>query len=315
MSIRSALRCTLAFFAALLLSVSANAQLFRAYLAPTGLDTNPCTLPAPCRLLPAALAAVADGGEIWVLDSANYNTAPVTIGKSVSILAVPGAVASVLSIGGPAINITAAGLKVALRNLVIVALAGGGGSHGVAMTGASSLTIEDSLLANLPSNGVYVIGTGTLKITNTTLRNNGSYAVWAVNGANVSVSGTKMLGNTNGGVLAQSTTATTTTAVVSDSIISGGIDGVFAYTSIPGAIAQVLVTRCTIESVTFGLDSSTSFAGFGSALVAVSNSMITKNSYGWAQTNAGSVIKSLGNNHIQDNTNAPLGVLTPVSLQ
>ena len=84
-------------FAALLLSSSAGAQLFRSYIASDGSDANPCTLPQPCRLLPAALAAVADGGEIWMLDSANYNTGPVTIGKSVAILAVPGAVASVLS--------------------------------------------------------------------------------------------------------------------------------------------------------------------------------------------------------------------------
>jgi hypothetical protein len=55
-------------------------------------DTNNCTVGAPCRLLPAALAAVGSGGEIWILDSANYNTGPVTIGKSVSILAIPGAV-------------------------------------------------------------------------------------------------------------------------------------------------------------------------------------------------------------------------------
>ena len=100
MNARTILRSALTLVAALLLSVSANAQLFRAYLAPTGVDTNPCTLPAPCRLLPAALNAVASGGEIWMLDSANYNTATVTIGKSVSILAVPGAVGSVIAIGG-----------------------------------------------------------------------------------------------------------------------------------------------------------------------------------------------------------------------
>ena len=68
---------------ALLACGTAQAQLFRAYLAADGLDSNPCTLPAPCRLLPAALAAVADGGEIWLLDSANYNTGTVSIAKSV----------------------------------------------------------------------------------------------------------------------------------------------------------------------------------------------------------------------------------------
>lgn len=56
---------------ALLASGAAHAQLFRAYLAIGGSDSNPGTLPAPCRLLPAALNAVADGGEVWMLDSAN----------------------------------------------------------------------------------------------------------------------------------------------------------------------------------------------------------------------------------------------------
>jgi hypothetical protein len=309
---RTALRCTLAFFAALLLSVSANAQLFRAYLASDGNDANPCNLSAPCRLLPAALNAVASGGEIWMLDSANYNTATVTIGKSVSILAVPGAVGSVLAIGGPAINITAGSLTVALRNLVIVPLAGGGGTEGVSLTGASSLTIEDSLIANLPNNAVYVLGTGTVKITNTTLRNNGESAVYAQNGANVSVSGTKMLGNALRGVFVFSSTATTTTAVVSDSIISGTTYGVPALSTIAGATAQMFVTRCSIENVDYALYSWAN--GGGSTLVSVSNSMVTKNFYAWYQGGTGSVIKSLGNNHIEDNT-AIFGTLTSVALR
>ena len=131
MPLLAALRISCYLFVTLLLSTAAQAQLFRAYVASTGSDANPCNLPAPCRLLPAALAAVADGGEIWMLDSANYNTATVTIGKSVSILAVPGAVGSVVAVGGPAISITAGSLTVAVRNLVIVPLLGGAGTDGV----------------------------------------------------------------------------------------------------------------------------------------------------------------------------------------
>ena len=297
----------------LLVCSTAQAQLFRAYLAADGTDANPCTLPAPCRLLPAALAAVANGGEIWMLDSANYNTTTVTIGKSVSILAVPGAVGSVVAIGGPAISITAGSLTVALRNLVIVPMAGVGGPYGVSMTGLSTLTIEDSLIANLPGDGVYVSGTGTVKIANTTLRNNGDYAVWAQNGANVSISGTKMLGNWNGGVAAVGSKATTTTAVVSDSITSGGAYAAVASTTVAGATAQVFVTRSTIENVFSALESETT--GVGSAVVSVSNSMITKNAYAWYQSGAGTVIESAGNNHIRGNVNAPGGTLTNVGLQ
>ncbi len=312
MTHRSVLPRAFALVATLLLSATAQAQAFRTYLAPTGSDANPCSLSAPCRLLPAALAAVADGGEIWMLGSANYNTATVTIAKSVSILAVPGVVGSIVSTGGAAISITAAGLKVALRNLVIVPLPASGAYDGIAMTGASSLTIEDSLLANLPGNGVYVFGDATVRIANTILRNLGNYAVLARDGAQVSISGTKMLGNIGGSVKAYSTAATTTTAIVSDSIISGGGEGVSATSSFAGSSVRIFVTRCTIEGNTYGLSSSST--GVGSTLVTVSGSMITNNNFGWFQSTAGSVIKSLGNNHIEDNTTTN-GTLTPAVLQ
>jgi hypothetical protein len=143
---RSVLRNILAFIAMLLLSATADAQLFRSYLSVAGNDANPCTLPAPCRLLPAALAAVADGGEIWMLDSANYNTGPVAIIKSVSILAAPGVVGSVLANGGDAIDIATAGVNVALRNLVIVPFPGGGGTSGIVMTNGATLTVDNCLI-------------------------------------------------------------------------------------------------------------------------------------------------------------------------
>ena len=178
MTTRAALRALA--LVSLLISATAHATIFRAYLASDGNDANPCTLPQPCRLLPAALTAVTDGGEIWMLDSANYNTATVIVGKSVSILAVPGAVGSVLAIGGPAISITAGGLGISLRNVVIAPLAGAGGTHGVSMTGGSTLTVEHSLIANLPNRGVSVVGAGTVRIANSIIRNSGDFAVWLV---------------------------------------------------------------------------------------------------------------------------------------
>src|SRR5258706_4304709 len=83
----------------------ASAGLFRTYLSVNGSDANACTLPSPCRLLPAALAAVNDGGEIWMLDSANFNTTTVSITKSVTILAVPGALGGVVANGAEENNI------------------------------------------------------------------------------------------------------------------------------------------------------------------------------------------------------------------
>jgi hypothetical protein len=307
MKARTVLRSTLALAATLLLSVTAHAQIFRAYVASDGNDANACTLPAPCRLLPAALNAVADGGEIWMLDSANFNTATVNITKSVSILAVPGAVGSVLAIGGPAISIATGSLKVALRNLVIVPLAGGGGTRGISMTGASKLFIENSLIANQVSDGIYVLGTGTLKITNTIMRNNGNYAVNLQDGASGEVSGTQMLEN-GGAVVAYGTTATTTTAVVSDSIISGGNVGVSAYTNVAGAVSRAFVTRCSISDTVYGLESGTG-GGAGSAVIIVNSTTAVNNTYGYYHNTTGSMIKSLGNNNFADN-GSNVGALT-----
>ena len=313
MSASGTLRSALALATVLILSTSAHAQSFRAYLASNGNDANPCSLASPCRLLPAALNAVVSGGEIWMLDSANFNTSTVTIGKSVSILAVPGAVGSALAIGGPAIVIIAPGLNVSLRNLVIAPLPSSGATYGVYMTGASTLTIESSVLANLPNVAVYVTGTGKVRIANSTLRNNGSYAVRLNNGAQAEISGSQILGNVSGVLAYGGAASTTTTASVSDSVVSGGASGVFAYANTSGATARVLVSRCTIEGADIALDSETT--GVGTANLAVSGSTIVNNAYAWVQSGVGSVIRSLVNNHITDNINVPVGFLTGTALQ
>jgi hypothetical protein len=118
---------------------TAHAGLFRSYLSLNGSDSNPCTLQQPCRLLPAALAAVNDGGEIWMLDSANFNTTPVNINKSVKIFAIPGALGSVVGNGGDAIIINTAG-DVTLRNLQILNFSGG--VNGVNIQNAGAVHIE-----------------------------------------------------------------------------------------------------------------------------------------------------------------------------
>jgi hypothetical protein len=296
----------------LLASPTAHAQLFRAYLASDGSDANPCTLPQPCRLLPVALAAVASGGEIWILDSANYNSATVTVAKSVTIVAVPGVVGSVVAAGGPAISITAAALDVTLRNLVIVPLPAAGGTQGVHMTGASRLTIEEAVIANLPQNGVLVIGAGEVAIANSTIRNNGGYGVRLEDGAQGEISGTK-LRNNGSGVLALNANAALTNLTLSDSVISGGSYGANALASGAGKTARVNVSRCTIEGTSLALAPESLSSGL--ATVTVSYSMIVNNAYPWYITGVPAYMITLGNNHIYNNANAGLGASSPIGLQ
>ena len=293
--LRSALVC----LAIALLSTTAHAQLFRAYLASDGDDNNPCTLQAPCRLLPAALNAVASGGEIWMLDSANYNTATVNVNKSVSILAVPGAVGSIVALeSGPAISITAGNLKVALRNVVLAQLAGAvDGTYGVHMTGASKLTIENSLLVNLPFGGVYVIGAGTLKMINTTVRDsdNGA-AVYLLNGATADISGSQMLQNF-GGVRLMANTGTTTTATISDSFISEAYYATFSEAA-SGGIARIMLTRSSITGSYFALFC----PGEGNSTIHVGGSLIANNDYAYWKDETCTAIYTAGNNQLNANT-------------
>jgi hypothetical protein len=306
----------LAFLAALAIPGGAQAQLFRAYLSPDGNDANPCNLPQPCRLLPAALAAVASGGEIWMLDSANYNTSTVTIGKSVSILAVPGAVGSLVAVSGPAISITTGGLKISLRNVVIVGLVGGGGTEGINMSAASELTVEESVIANLTSSdGIYVAGAGRLAVSNSTFRNIvGGYAgVHLRNNASGAVT-RSTFANNDVAMYVSSDTSSLTVGTVSDSTISGGGAGVVSYSTVAGALAYALVSRCTIEGLTNAAVYAESFNVAAPAEVGISGNLISKNGKSWYQSGSAAVVRTMGNNHFAVN-GSPTGSLTTGTLQ
>jgi len=297
--------------AALLLvgsAVRAQPLLFRTYLASYGVDTNPCTLQAPCRLLPAALGAVADGGEIWMLDSANYNITPVNIGKSVTILAVPGAIGSILSqYNWPAVEIEFDNLKVTLRNVVIGPVVGAQpSSPGIGLSGASELTIEDSVIENLPHVGVGIYGGGRLKINNSTLRNIGFFAVNLGNGASADISGSRLLESAAAAVYAAGHTGTTTVSI-SDSIISGGGQGVMAAASSGGA-ARIAITRSTITRTGTAL----LCTGGGDNAIYVGDSLVAENNSAWSAS--GCTIYTAGNNQFNANAGSS-GAMTPLPLQ
>ena len=323
--------------AALFLCAPTHALLFRAYVASTGNDANPCTLAAPCRLLPAALAAVSSGGEIWMLDSGNYNTGPVAIGKSVTILAVPGALGSVVANGGNAIDIVAAGAEVALRNVVIVPLPGGGGANGVAMASGLSLTVENCLFANLPQAGISVTTSAEVRIANTTLRDNGGAGIEIANGARASLGRATVSGNAGAGVLVRgSSPGTTTVAEIGDSTLDGNLHGAHAWSQHASAAIKVSLhdSRSVRNSGHGALAQSD--AG-GSALLSLTNNLFSNNGSGaaalaegskvWAARNTVSdnsgpgfantlgVFESVGNNALRNNGTETLGAITDLSVK
>jgi hypothetical protein len=103
-------------------------------------------------------------------------------------------------------------------------------------------------------------------------------------------------------------------ATVSDPVISHGTSVVVSYTDVAEAVARIIVTRGTIVGTEHALHSENCNVSIGITSVAVSSSTIANNSYAWLNAGFNSVIKSLGNNHITDNSTIA-GVLTQVALQ
>ena len=300
----SRVRVALALAAAVLSSSNAAAAgLFRAYLSSSGSDSNPCTVQLPCRLLPAALNAVADGGEIWILDSANFNAGTVTIAKSVSIQALPGQVASIVAAGGgSAIGITAPNLTIGLRNLAFVNNVNNPGTDAINVNSTGSfLSIEDSMFANLPGRGVYVSGYPTaLHVKGTVFRNIAGNAISIQDGPVADITTSQFVGT--GGLLVQSLGVPVTFLTLSDSVISGSstATGLSLFTSSQAGIASATVTRTRISGMQTGISCNGANIG-ATAYVSFSYSAIVHNDVGVAQSGFGACV-SLGNNHFENGT-------------
>jgi hypothetical protein len=299
-TVTNALR-SLTLIVALLLPAWGHAQLFRAYLASDGLDTNPCTLPQPCRLLPAALAAVASGGEIWMLDSANYNTATVNITKSVTIQAIPGAIGSVIFTTGSAIFIDTPDIRVTLRNLVIAPLTGGGVDGiwiGTGATGAT-ITVESCQVVRIPNNiAIRVLGNAKLYVLDTVLRDNW-YGIFVAKGT-VTISRSQIVASRYAGIQVSASDATSNPVVhIDNSIFSGGQYGVLVGAA-AGGVARAFMTRSTVSAYTHdGIRVATEGA-VTDAFLEISESASNGNA-GYGLYNFGGTIRSAGNNRAEGN--------------
>jgi len=291
--------------ASLLLPLAAHAQAFRTYVASYGVSTNPCTVSQPCRLVSEALPNTLDGGEIWILDSANFNSGTLTINKSVSIMAVPGQIGSIVSVGGaPAISIATASAKVRLRNLFIVDNANNHGTDGINVSASGvTLTVEscvmwvigDAVVVNGSSstltfvnnrvlggtNGVRVRGGAAAEIVKSDFANVTSYGVW----------------------VDASIPSTSSTATVRDSTFNRMYIGLLAWSQSAGASARLYATGTSVTNASYGLmneqdaGAATSTAG-GNAFGNVN----------YALTNVSGTLQSFGNNM----SNGNYGTITAV---
>jgi len=282
--------------ASLLLPFAAHGQAFRAYVASYGNDANPCTVTAPCRLLPAAITAVASGGEVWMLDSANFNSSTVTITKNVSILAVPGQIGSIVGVaGGPAISVTSLSLR--LRNVAIVNNAANPGTDGIAVAGSANVFIEDSLVVAASSSyGINMSG-GTVVAQNVTFRDSkGGIRVAGNSSADVSKS--RFSNNNYYGVYVDGTPGSAlSTAAVTDCDFTGGYGGVLAWTNTGSNVTvKANVSRSSFSNLLYGVAVVNGTGTTISSLGSVTQSSFSSIQFTALDAESGGILETLGDN-------------------
>src|SRR5271155_2818771 len=135
-----------ALFSLCLAAVPAEATVDHTYVSGKGTDTGGGIDQATaCRSFAYALTQTSASGEIIVMDPADYS--PVTITKSISIVADGGGPAGIILATGNAITINAGGADVV--NLRGLTLEGDGTAvSGIALSSAGSLTISDCVVRN-----------------------------------------------------------------------------------------------------------------------------------------------------------------------
>jgi hypothetical protein len=258
-------------------SASSLAATQRTFVASTGDDANPCSLPLPCRQFAAAVARTSAGGEVIVLDSAGYG--PVSITQSVSIAAPSGVYAGVSVFAGDGISINGNNIVVVLRGLTIN---GQGGANGIVITNANMVHVENCVIANMTAMGIDQHA-GTLEVKDTIVRNNGNIGVFVQAAAQANLDRVRLEGN-NTGLAAEFGG----NAAMQDSVVTGSANiGVLACSCAASARTTVTVSRSLISSNSYGVYvDNDHFSGIAYAMI--SDSSIITNGDGVHVTSAGS---------------------------
>jgi hypothetical protein len=256
----------------------------RTYVSGLGSDNNPCAVLQPCRTLQNAVSLTAPGGEIVVLNSADYG--PVVINKALTITS-EGATAGILSTGAIAITINAgAADAVNLRGLEIDG--GNAGATGIQFNSGLSLTIQKSVIRNFSSGGITISTPApcSFLISDTAVANVAGNAIAIAGQAGASGALNRVTTSGSGsGVYA---VGTKVSLAVIDGVASNNAYGIAANG------ASVTIRDATISGNTVGVQADQS------AIVRLVQSTITSNGTGVIAANSAQ-IQSFQNNSIAGN--------------
>ena len=232
-------------------TLPARAASPRTFVSFAGVDSNPCSRPAPCRSFSAALAQTMAGGVIVVLDSAGYG--PVTIGQSVSLIAPDGVYAGITATSGNGVTLygTTSSDIVILRGLSIEGT--GTANFGVqllASTDIKQLHVQRCAFRGFVFAGIQFYASGVLIVSDTFMNPSGTgidvFAApnafqprafidhcrvvgggnaYHIDGATVTITNSVAAENLNSGISVQTSPANVTVAPARTSACSPVADG------------------------------------------------------------------------------------------
>ena len=320
--ILSAFRCLASLAVALVATIGPDARaatVQRTFVSTSGDDANACSIAAPCRSFAAAIAKTNTDGEVIVQDSAGYG--PLTITKSVSIVAPPGIYAGVSVFAGDGITIDGANINVRLRGLTIN---GQGGANGINFAQGTSLHVKDCTIAGFSLGGIVLNAAGGVSIVDTALLRN-EVGVWVKAGATVTITRATMDRNHSAGLfvnadganasLVQSTVTNSTGSGVSIQAVAGGLTrlvvdssliadnadrGLIVWDNSTSGAVHADITRSTLTRNSEGIGT---ISSTGSALVSITQNVISDNtSFGVSAGAAGTKVRAAQNTVVRNGT-------------
>jgi hypothetical protein len=273
-------RVALAALAGLcLVAGEADAAAPRAYVSVNGNDANPCNeVATPCRTFAAAVALVALGGEVVVLEDGTYDGG--TINKSVTLHAPKGVVALVVT------PMTVTGAGVTLRGLTFL-----GSGAGTALTGGG-LNVENTVFHGWAV-GLECPVLSKLNVVDTTFRDNLTGVSITGGGGNAAFERTQFPGNTTGLDINSDGVRVT----LKNSEVSGSSVGIYVNSN-DRNMAQLILESSVVTHNGTGVQADYHASG-GFGRVRISNSTVTHNTTGLLDT--GGMLLSRGNNSIEGN--------------
>jgi hypothetical protein len=288
----------------------------RTFVSGTGTDSGTCTRAAPCLTFAFALTQTNAGGEIDVLDPADYG--PVIIGKAVSIVNDGVGVASIGVSSGNAIIINVGpNDSVHLSGLTIDGFGVGVNSaqNGILFNKGGNLAIENCVVRGFFIAGINIEPRtntpSSVSVSNTIASNNGRGIIFvpigsaAVKGV---LSNVKTNNNFNGILVnGETTTGPSLNVTIVDSESSNnGFFGVRAVSASGNAPTAVMLRNSVAINNGFGLVSD------NNAILRVVHSVVTGNAAGVAVGPTGGMLDSYGDNDIDGNTTNNTGALTEI---